>query len=93
MLLIPEGWHEEFRFLTFEPFADKDDPVFGKVSGRSIKLCDVMGAYLEANVSRRIGIHSSKLRQGEESLRKRLEAEGGPIGAAELIKRFDEMEI
>ncbi len=93
MPLIPESWHEEFRFLTFEPFSDKDDPKYGKVDGRCIKLCDVMGAYLEANVSRRIGIHSSKLRQGEESLRERLLTSGGPIGAEELIRRFDEMEI
>ena len=93
MPLIPEGWHEEFRFLTFDPFANKDDSRFGKVDGRCIKLCDVMGAYLEANVSRRIGIHSFKLREGEEALRSRLEKEGGPIGASELIRRFDEMEI
>ena len=93
MPLIPESWHEEFRLLTFEPFSDKDDPKYGKVDGRCIKLCDVMGAYLEANVSRRIGIHSSKLRQGEESLRERLLTSGGPIGAEELIRRFDEMEI
>ena len=93
MPLIPESWHEEFRFLTFEPFADKDDPKFGRVNGKCIKLCDVMGAYLEANVSRRIGIHSMKLKQGEDAMRERLEREGGPINASELMKRFDEMEI
>ena len=93
MPLIPGAWHDEFRFLTFEPFSDKDDPKYGKVDGKCIKLCDVMGAYLEANVSRRIGIHSSKLRQGEESLRLRLETNGEPIGAKELMERFDQMEI
>ena len=93
MPLIPEAWHDEFRFLTFDPFGDKDDKRYGKVDGRCIKLCDVMGAYLEANVSRRIGIHSSKLRQGEESLRMRLESTGEPIGAKELMERFDQMEI
>ena len=93
MPLIPEAWHDEFRFLTFDPFGDKDDGRYGKVDGRCIKLCDVMGAYLEANVSRRIGIHSSKLRQGEESLRMRLESTGEPIGAKELMERFDQMEI
>ena len=93
MPLIPEAWHDEFRFLTFEPFSDKDDKEYGKVDGRCIKLCDVMGAYLEANVSRRIGIHSSKLREGEESLRSRLESMGEPIGAKELMERFDQMEI
>ena len=93
MPLIPEAWHDEFRFLTFEPFSDKDDERYGKVDGKCVKLCDVMGAYLEANVSRRIGIHSSKLRQGEESLRSRLESTGEPIGAKELMERFDQMEI
>ncbi len=93
MPLIPESWHEEFRFLTFEPFADKDDARYGRVNGRCIKLCDVMGAYLEANVSRRIGIHSAKLKQGEDALRERLEREGSPIDAKGLIERFDEMEI
>ena len=93
MPLIPEAWRDEFRFLTFDPFADKDDAIFGKVDGKCIKLCDVMGAYLEANVSRRIGIHSSKLRQGEESLRERLIRDGGPINASDLIERFEKMEI
>ncbi len=93
MPLIPEAWHEEFRFLTFEPFLDKDDDRFGKVDGKCIKLCDVMGAYLEANVSRRIGVHSAKLKQGEDALRERLLREGGPIGAEELIERFEKMEI
>ena len=93
MPLIPEAWHEEFRFLTFEPFADKDDKKYGKVDGKCIKLCDVMGAYLEANVSRRLGVHSAKLKQGEDSLRERLLRDGGPIGAAELIERFEKMEI
>ena len=93
MPLIPEAWHEEFRFLTFDPFADKDDAKYGKVNGRCIKLCDVMGAYLEANVSRRIGIHSAKLKQGEDALRERLEREGSPIDAKGLMERFDEMEI
>ena len=93
MPLIPESWHEEFRFLTFEPFADKDDKKYGKVDGKCIKLCDVMGAYLEANVSRRLGVHSAKLKQGEDSLRERLLRDGGPIGAAELIERFEKMEI
>lgn len=93
MPLLPAAWHEEFRFLTFEPFQDKDDPKFGKVDGRSIKLCDVMGAYMEANVSRRYGLHSSKLKQGEDALRERLERDGDLIGAKELIEQFNSMDI
>ena len=91
--LIPQEWHDEFRFLTFAPFEDKDDPEFGRADGKVIKLCDIMGAYIEANVSRRLGIHSSKLRQGEDTLRSRLLAEGEPIGASKLIERFEEMEL
>ena len=93
MPLIPEGWHDEFRFLTFEPFADKDDPVFGKVGGRDIKLCDVMGAYLEAYVSRRYGVGSLKLEESEKKLYNRLKREGQPIGANTLLRRLDDMNI
>lgn len=93
MPLIPEDWRSEFKFLVFDPFSDKDDRNFGKVCGKDIKLCDVMGAYIEANVSRRYGVGTYKLKEGEDSLRERLEREGAPIGASELIKRFDEMRI
>jgi putative hydrolase of HD superfamily len=93
MPLLPESWHDGFAFLVFDPFAEKNDPKFGRTDGKVIKLCDVMGAYLEANVSRRYGVSSAVLRSGEMALRERLEKEGGPIGAADLIKRFDQMEI
>ena len=63
MPLIPEAWHEEFRFLTFDPFADKDDAKFGKVNGRCIKLCDVMGAYLRVRRTRRIHLDLPQERQ------------------------------
>ena len=93
MPLIPEAWRDELRFFVYDPFADKDDDVFGKVNGKELKMCDVMGAYIEANVSRRYGICSSKLKEGEESLRKRLLDEGDCINAGSLIERFDEMQI
>ncbi len=93
MPLIPEGWRDELRFFVYDPFAVKDDDVFGKVAGKELKMCDVMGAYIEANVSRRYGICSSKLKEGEESLRKRLMDEGDCIDAGSLIRRFDEMQI
>ena len=90
---IPEAWRDELRFFVYDPFTDKDDVRFGKVAGRELKMCDVMGAYIEANVSRRYGICSSKLLEGEESLRKRLMDEGDCINAESLITRFDEMRI
>lgn len=93
MPLVPESWRKEFSYLLFDPFDEKDDPVFGKVAGRDVKLCDVMCAYLEANISRRYGISSAKLKEGEDALRKRLEKEGGSIGAADLMKRLDEMPL
>ncbi len=91
--LIPQEWRGEFGFLVFDPFVNKDDPVFGKTCGRDVKLCDIMGAYIEANVSRRYGVTSAKLKDGEDSLRKRLEKDGDAIGAVDLMKRLDEMSI
>lgn len=93
MPLIPEAWHEEFSFLVFDPFRDKDDERFGKTSGKDIKLCDVLGAYMEAFVSRCYGITSAKLREGELSLRDRLMKEGKGINAVALIDRLDHMQI
>lgn len=93
MPLIPEEWHDEFKFLTFDPFADKDDPKFGKVNGKDIKLCDVMGAYLEAYVSRRYGVGSQRLRDAEDAMRVRLERDGKSIGFSDLYRRLEEMNI
>ncbi len=93
MPLIPEGWRDELRFFVYDPFAVKNDSEFGKVSGRELKMCDLLSAYLEVNVSRRYGVHSSKMREGEDSLRERLLKEGDCIGAESLIERFDAMRI
>ena len=91
--LLPREWEGEFKFMIFEPFLLKDDPVYGKVDGPTIKLFDVMGAYMEAYVSRRYGISSSSLRNGEDDLRGRLLREGEPVGAAELIGSLERMDI
>lgn len=93
MPLIPDKFREEFEFLLFDPFIAKDDPKFGKVSGPQVKLCDVMSAYIEANVSRRYGTSSAKLKEGEDALRRRLEKEGEGIGASGLIERLNAMQI
>ncbi|MDD4244787.1 MAG: HD domain-containing protein [Candidatus Methanomethylophilaceae archaeon] len=93
MPLLPEEWRDEFKFMIFEPFQFKDDPVHGMVDGPTIKLFDVMGAYMEAYVSCRYGISSSSLRVGGEDLRMRLMREGEPVGAAQLISRLESMDI
>ena len=93
MPLLPEEWRDEFKFMIFEPFQFKDDPVHGMVDGPMIKLFDVMGAYMEAYVSCRYGISSSSLRVGGEDLRMRLMREGEPVGAAQLISRLESMDI
>ena len=93
MPLLPEEWRDEFKFMIFDPFRFKDDPVHGVTDGPTIKLFDVMGAYMEAYVSRRYGISSSSLRIGEDDLRSRLIREGGSVGAADLINRLESMDI
>jgi len=93
MPLIPGSWRREFSFLLFDPFDEKDDPEFGRVAGKDVKLCDIMCAYLEANISRRYGITSAKLREGEDNLRERLAREGAPVRAVELMRALDEMQI
>lgn len=93
MPLIPTEWHDEFRFLVFDPFEDKADERFGKTSGSNTKLCDMMAAYMEAHVSRCYGIASAKLREGEDSLKEKLLNRGKEINASDLIKRLDAMKI
>ena len=93
MPLIPEGWRDELRFFVYDPFDVKDDIRFGKAAGKELKMCDILSAYIEVNVSRRYGVHSSKMREGEDSLRERLLKEGDCINAESLIERFDAMRI
>ncbi len=93
MPLIPEGWRDELRFFVYDPFDVKDNVTFGKAAGKELKMCDILSAYIEVNVSRRYGVHSSKMREGEDSLRERLLKEGDCINAESLIERFDAMRI
>ena len=89
MPLIPASWHEEMEFMVYEPFTDVDDKKMGKRTGRDIKSCDLMAAYIEAKVSRCYGISSKQLQDGEKELRKKLENNGSGIGAKDLIERLD----
>lgn len=86
-------WQDNFRFLIFEPFSEKDDPGHGKLLGSQIKSCDLMAAYIEALVSLRHGIKSETLRRGADDLRKKLLVKGTDIRAAELICRLDGKKI
>jgi putative hydrolase of HD superfamily len=72
MPMIPESWRDEFRFILYDPFGDKNDPRFGELMGRDIKAADLIAAYMEARLSRYYGITSRVLRDAEASSLKRL---------------------
>jgi len=91
MPLIPESWRKELEFMVYEPFSDCNDPVFGKRTGKDIKSCDLMAAYIEAHISRCYGISSKALMEGEKQLREKLENSGAGIDAKNLMNRFDEI--
>jgi putative hydrolase of HD superfamily len=90
MPLVPASWHQELEFMVYEPFTDVNDKR-GKRTGKDIKSCDLMAAYIETKASRYYGITSRTLEDGERELRKRLVDCGSGIGAAELIERLDEI--
>lgn len=91
--LMEESWRDEFRMMVYEPFRDVDDPVFGRRDGTDLKACDHLAAYMEAFVSRRYGITSNTLLEGERSIRDRLVERGAGIGARRLIEGLDRMKI
>ncbi|MDR1404507.1 MAG: HD domain-containing protein [Candidatus Methanoplasma sp.] len=93
MPLVPKSWHRELEFMVFEPFTDVDDAEHGRRTGRDIKSCDLMAAYIEARASRCYGISSKALEKGEKELRDKLIRDGSGIGAGELIECFDRIWI
>lgn len=93
MPLLPSSWHEELEFMVFEPFTDVDTTALGIRTGKDIKACDMMAAYIEARASRCYGITSKTLVEGEKELRNKLEKQGIGIGAKDLLKSFDRMWI
>lgn len=70
--MIPEEWRDEFRYIIYDPFKDRNSEEFGKVNGRDIKACDMMGAYMEARLSRYYGITSRVLKGAESQSRERM---------------------
>ena len=91
--LMDEDWQDGFRMMVYDPFTDIDDPVFGERDGTDLKACDLLAAYMEAFISRRYGITSNTLLEGERSIRDRLVEKGSGIGARMLIEGLDRMMI
>lgn len=91
--LMDEDWQDGFRMMVYDPFTDIDDPVFGERDGTDLKACDLLAAYMEAFISRRYGITSNTLLEGERSIRDRLVEKGSGIGARMLIEGLDRMRI
>lgn len=93
MPLLMDGWRDEFRMMVFDPFSDTDDPVFGPRNGTDLKACDLMAAYMEANISRRYGISSNTLVEGERGIRDKLVEKGKGIGARALMDDLNRIRI
>ena len=93
MPLLKEEWRDEFRHMVYEPFTDVDIPGFGRRNGTDLKACDLMAAYMEANISRRYGISSNTLLEGERGIRDKLIDKGRGIGAQRLVEDLDRMRI
>ncbi len=89
-LLKPE-WRDEFRFMAYEPFTDEDGE-FGRRKGYQIKTCDMLAAYMEALISRRYGVTSHSLSEGEKAVRSKLiERKGFDVKG--LVEGLDGLEI
>ncbi len=93
MPLLKEEWREGFRMMVYDPFSDLDDPGFGRRNGTDLKACDLMAAYMEATVSRRYGISSNTLLEGERGIRDKLVEKGAGICARRLIEDLDRIRI
>ncbi len=93
MPLLKEEWREEFALMVYDPFADIDVDGFGARNGYDLKACDHLAAYMEAFISRRYGITSNTLLEGERSIRDKLVEKGSGINAKNLLEDFDRMRI
>ncbi len=88
MPMLPESWHEGFRTMVYDPFSDIEDRM-----GTDLKACDLLGAYIEAFVSRRYGVTSNTLQEGETSTREKLLEKGVGIGAEKIVNDLNDMRI
>lgn len=93
MPLLDEGWRDGFRMLVYDPFTDLDDPVLGRRDGTDLKACDLLAAYMEAFISRRYGVTSNTLQEGERSIRDKLVMKGAGIDANRIMEDLDRMRI
>lgn len=84
MPLLPEAWRPGFRKLIYDPFDGED--------GDDIKTCDILAAYMEADVSLRYGVGSDELRRSREGLREKLASRKG-IDCDALLRRFESMRV
>ncbi|MDO5861797.1 MAG: HD domain-containing protein [Thermoplasmata archaeon] len=93
MPLLREDWRDGFRHMVYDPFSDIDVLGFGARNGVDLKACDLMAAYMEAFISRRYGITSNTLQEGERTIRDKLVERGSGINARELMEDLDRMRI
>lgn len=84
MPLLPEKWQEGFRELIYDPFAGE--------SGYDIKTCDLLAAYIEADVSLRYGVGSENLRESRDKMHKDL-ADRKNIDVSGLMEKLSRMRI
>ncbi len=91
--LIDPSWHDEFRFMVYDPFSDMDDERFGRRNGYDLKACDHMAAYMEAHVSICYGVSSTTLRDGVTDIRSKLLEKGKGIGAEKIMRDLESMHI
>ena len=91
MPMIPEGWVDEFRYIIYDPFADRDNKKFGKVHGRDIKACDMMGAYMEARLSRYYGITSGVLKNAEKSSKEKMYAYKSDLDLKTMVSDLEDI--
>lgn len=89
MPMIPEDWRDEFRYIIYDPFKDRGSTEHGKVNGHDIKACDMMGAYMEARLSRYYGITSGVLKNAEIQSREKMSAYESRI---DLVRLMDDLE-
>ncbi len=93
MPLLRQEWRDGFRMMVYDPFSDLDNPTFGGRNGTDLKACDLMAAYMEATISRRYGITSNTLLEGERGIRDKLIEKGRGIDAQRLMEELDRMRI